>query len=55
MNYQPTNPTGRVYQDERGAKWIVELEIGGAVWMRGPHNEIRMANVSVLRALERVA
>lgn len=53
--HEPSNPTGRIYRDAAGAEWTVELEIGGAVWLCGPGNEIQLARLETLRNMERVA
>jgi hypothetical protein len=47
------NPTGRVYRNRRTRMaWSVELEIGGAVWLRSDAGQLITARVDSLSGSE---
>lgn len=50
---EQASPTGHTYRHQpTGTTWAIELEIGGAVWMTGKHNEIRQLRLDDLETPE---
>lgn len=47
------NPTGRVYRNRRTRQcWTVELEIGGAIWLRSDDGQLITARADSLASAE---
>ncbi len=45
-------PNGRIYRRADGTNWTVELEIGGAVWLKSDSGEVITARADQLNGAE---